>query len=114
MPKREALLKPKVHFIYHVTDKLTLYSTERVMEIVEILNKYPDLKLRLVAYADLSGSSYLTSEIADKRLSTVMQLITQQGIDSNRLTSEVKGLEPTGNDPESDIVNRRIEFITSE
>jgi outer membrane protein OmpA-like peptidoglycan-associated protein len=107
-------LKPKVHFIAHVTNKLTLYSTQRVMEMVDILKAYPSTKIKLVAYADLSGSSYLTKEIAEQRLAAVQQLLTQQGIDAGRLSTEVKGLEGAGSDPESDIHNRRIEFITTE
>ena len=113
-PKTDALLKPKVHFIFHVTTKLTLYSTQRVMELVEILQTYPSTKLKLVAYADLSGGSYLTKEIAEQRLATVQQLLTQQGIDAGRLSTEVKGLDGAGSDPESDIHNRRIEFLTTE
>jgi outer membrane protein OmpA-like peptidoglycan-associated protein/tetratricopeptide (TPR) repeat protein len=114
MPKADALLKPKVHFVSHVTSKLTLYSTQRVMEMVEILKAYPSTKLKLVAYADLSGTSYLTKEIAESRLATVMQLLTQQGIEPARLSAEVKALENAGNDPEADIHNRRVEFITTE
>lgn len=113
-PKTEALLKPKVHFIAHVTSKLTLYSTQRVMELVEILQAYPATKIKLVAYADLSGSSYLTKEVAEQRLATVQQLLTQQGIDAGRLSTEVKGLDGAGPDPESDIHNRRVEFITTQ
>ena len=113
-PKADATLKPKVHFIAHVTSKLTLYSTQRVMEMVEILQTYPSTKLKLVAYADLSGASSLTKEVAEKRIATVLQLLTQQGIDSSRLSTEVKALDNAGSDPESDIHNRRVEFITVE
>ncbi|HSZ72880.1 MAG TPA: OmpA family protein, partial [Cytophagaceae bacterium] len=114
-PKTEALLKPKVHFIFHVTSNLTLYSTQRVMEMVEILQKYPSTKVKMVAYADLSGASFLTKETAEKRLATVQKILTEQGIETSRLSSEVKALEAnTSGDPEDDIHNRRIEFITTE
>jgi outer membrane protein OmpA-like peptidoglycan-associated protein len=112
-PKADALLKPKVHFIFHVTAHLTLYSTQRVMEMVQILKKYPATNVKLVAYADFSGSSFLTKEVAEKRLTTVQTLLTKQGIDASRLSTEVKPLEGI-EDPESDIHNRRVEFITTE
>jgi outer membrane protein OmpA-like peptidoglycan-associated protein len=113
-PKTEALLKPKVHFIDRVTTKLTLYSTQRVMEMVEIMKAYPATKIKLVAYADTHGGSFLTKEVAQQRLATVQHLLTQQGVDAGRLVTEVKALDMASTDPESDIHNRRVEFITTE
>lgn len=116
-PNAKTVLKPKVHFTYKKTDALTDFSTERIREIADIMQTYPNLKVSLVGYADQSGASYLTDAIAQKRIATVKQVLTQNGVDESRIQTKVKPINTnhsTPGDPEADIVNRRVEFVIAE
>ena len=116
-PSAKAVLKPKVHFVYKATNSLTEYSTIRVGQIAEIMQAYPNTRVMLVAYSDKSGATYLTDVVAQKRIQTVSNMLSKSGIDTTRITSEIKALDnnnSTAGDPEADIVNRKIEFVITE
>jgi outer membrane protein OmpA-like peptidoglycan-associated protein/tetratricopeptide (TPR) repeat protein len=116
-PTANAVLKPKVHFTYKATKSLTEYSTIRVGQVAEIMQNYPNTKVLIVALSDKSGTSYLSDAIAQKRIQTVSNMLTQNGIDVSRISSEIRALDTSNStygDPEADIVNRKIEFIIAE
>jgi|GEM_PF-2066294 len=116
-PNAKTVLKPKVHFTYKKTGVLTDFSTERVQEIADVMRIYPNVKVMLVAYADKSGLSFLTDDIAQKRIATVMQVLMGSGIEESRIQTAVKAVDTnnsTPGDPEADITNRRVEFVIGE
>ena len=116
-PKVKTVLKPKVHFTYKATNALTEFSTDRVKEIAEIMQAYPAVNVVLTAFADQSGTSFLTEALANKRIATAKQVLLGNGIDEKRIQTTVKAADTsnsTPGDPEADINNRRVEFVIAE
>jgi len=113
-PAVGSVLKPKVHFTYNSYQELTEYSTQKVLEVVKLMKEYPNLKIKICAYADPIGSETYNKQLSEKRAQTIFNLMVKEGIDKDRLSiesfGEEKGVVQTTNIKEN-LLNRRVEFI---
>ena len=111
------MLSPKVHFIQNITGSLSNYSKMRVLEVVELMNKYPELKLKVIAYGDYTSKSSYNKSISKQRATTVYKILLANGIKESRLQIEFykENLNKTNETLERvDLKNRRVEFMVIE
>jgi outer membrane protein OmpA-like peptidoglycan-associated protein/Tol biopolymer transport system component len=86
-------------------------------KVVQIMTKYPDMVLKIVAHTDIRGSENYNAQLSEKRAKSTEQYIISKGIDESRVSSEGKGeSEPKvdcsgGCTKEQHQENRRSEFI---
>ncbi len=88
-------------------------SEEVLMDIVEILNEYPEAKFTIEGHTDSSGSATYNEKLSDSRALSVKEYLTSHGVDEFRLTSkgfgEAKPIAPN-NTKAGRAQNRRVEI----
>jgi len=100
-------------------DRATLRpdAVQILNEAVEILKRYPDLRVEVAGHTDLCGSDAYNQGLSERRAAAVYDYLTSNGIDASRLQGPVgygesRPLEPT---PQTlpgckSEVNRRTEL----
>lgn len=90
-------------------------SSGVLKEIADVLQKHPELKVKIIGHTDSDGTDAVNLELSKKRAEAVKQiLIKDHGIDSSRLESDGKGeTAPVGDNKtkEGKAQNRRVEFV---
>ena len=71
-------------------------------EAVEILKRYPDLRVEVAGHTDLCGSETYNQKLSERRAKTVYDFLTNNGVSSSRLVGpigygESRPLEQTPN-----------------
>ncbi|MFC2098406.1 OmpA family protein [Bacteroidota bacterium] len=85
-----------------------------INEVVDLMNKYPDLNFSVEGHTDSDGNDELNMELSKKRAESVMQEMVRLGIADDRLQATGWGESKpiTGNaSPEDKANNRRVEFV---
>jgi len=91
-------------------------------KIVELMKKYPDMKIHVVSHTDCRGTDAYNQWLSEKRAKSTVQYLISKGIDESRLTWEGKGekepkveCNPCGScTEEQHQLNRRSEFFIIE
>lgn len=106
--------------IYFQFDKSTILPEAEVTlnKVVDIMKKYPTLKIEIGSHADARGSDQYNMDLSERRAASTLEYIVSQGIERERLTSKGYGesvplndcTEPTGCTAAQYAVNRRSEF----
>ncbi|MBB1141001.1 OmpA family protein [Myroides sp. WP-1] len=113
-------LKP-IYFDFDKSD-IRYDASIELMKIVEVMKKYPSLKVDVRSHTDSKGKDSYNLSLSDRRVKSTIQWVIAQGIASNRLTGrgygETKLLNRCSNgvrcsDAEHQE-NRRSEFIVVE
>ncbi|MDH5821794.1 OmpA family protein [Luteimonas sp. RD2P54] len=103
-------------------DKATLRpdAVQILNEAIEILRRYPDLRVEIAGHTDSIGSDEYNQGLSERRARTVYDYITSNGIDASRLVGPVgygesrpiaPNTNPDGSDnPEGRARNRRTEM----
>ena len=102
--------------ITFVTDsaKLTRDGREVVREAAEVLEKHPEVEVRIEGHTDSRGTSRDNKELSERRADEVLDRLVELGVDEDRLTAKGYGesdplvVPKTFADLEK---NRRVEFI---
>jgi outer membrane protein OmpA-like peptidoglycan-associated protein len=102
--------------ITFVTDsaKLTKDGREVVREAAEVLEKHPEVEVRIEGHTDSRGTSKDNKELSERRADEVLDRLVELGVDEDRLTAKGYGesdplvVPKTFADLEK---NRRVEFI---
>jgi OOP family OmpA-OmpF porin len=81
-------------------DTLRPDSIEILNTAVEILTRYPELRVEVAGHTDLCGSDAYNQSLSDRRARVVYDYLTSHGIDAGRLSGPVgygesRPLEPT-------------------
>jgi OmpA-OmpF porin, OOP family len=86
-------------------------------EAIEILKRYPDLRVEVAGHTDLCGSDAYNQGLSERRATAVYDYLTGNGIDAGRLVGpngygESRPLEPTSQDLPAckSETNRRTEL----
>ncbi|MGJ4730578.1 OmpA family protein, partial [Luteimonas sp. SDU101] len=100
-------------------DKSTLRpdAVQILNEAVEILKRYPDLRVEVAGHTDLCGADAYNQSLSERRARAVYDYMTSNGIDAGRLSGPVgygesRPLEPTAQTLPGckSEVNRRTEL----
>ncbi|MBJ6981165.1 OmpA family protein [Luteimonas sp. MC1572] len=103
-------------------DKATLRpdAVSILNEAIEILKRYPQLKVEVAGHTDSKGTDAYNQSLSERRATTVYDYLTSNGIDSGRLVGpngygESRPIAPNTNDdgsdnPEGRARNRRTEL----
>jgi len=99
---------------------LTPESKSTLDDLAEILNLFPMLEVQAIGHTDHKGSENYNMMLSKKRSASVVNYISQKGIDGKRIKSLGKGENypvarnsmPDGSDsPEGRKLNRRVEIL---
>ena len=103
-------------------DKSTLRpdAVSILNEAIEILKRYPDLRVEVAGHTDSKGTDAYNQALSERRASAVYDYLTSNGIDASRLVGpngygESRPIAPNTNDdgsdnPEGRATNRRTEL----
>ena len=82
-------------------------------DLVKILNKQPQLRLKIVGHTSDEGDASFNQKLSESRAKAVVDFLISKGIAADRLEYEGKGsTEPL--DPSNREVNRRTQIIVLE
>lgn len=118
----EEIIKPDVvelNPIYFDFDKHNIRKDAafELDKLVQVMEKYPDMTIKVETHADTRGSDSYNLKLTDKRAKATVQYLISKGISKDRLTSEGMGeknpLVQCGNKCTEDEhqKNRRSDFI---
>ncbi|HEY1165385.1 MAG TPA: OmpA family protein, partial [Chitinophaga sp.] len=88
-------------------------------DLVDMLNKHPDIKIEISAHTDSKGTDKFNERLSEARARSVVEYLLSKGIDAVRLQSKGYGAtrpiapnkhEDGTDDPEGRQRNRRTEF----
>jgi outer membrane protein OmpA-like peptidoglycan-associated protein/tetratricopeptide (TPR) repeat protein len=111
----EVELNP-IHFDfdkYNITSKAAF----ELDKLVEVMNKYPEMKIHVVSHTDQRGPESYNQTLSENRAKATVQYLISKNISEDRLTSEGRGeTEPInqckGGCTEAEYeVNRRSQFV---
>jgi len=114
----QALLK--LENIYFAFDKhvITKDAAIELAKILEILNKYPVIKLDIIGHTDSLGPAAYNERLSAQRAASTKQWLVDNGISSDRITTFGYGEKRPINDcttkkctKEQHYKNRRTEFL---
>nr|WP_297788412.1 OmpA family protein [uncultured Allomuricauda sp.] len=88
-------------------------STSVMVDIIQILNEYPNAKFTVEGHTDSVGSESLNQKLSEERANSVRDFLIDKGIDASRLTAigygEAKPIA-TNNTRAGRAQNRRVEI----
>ena len=82
-------------------------------EAVEILKRYPDLRVEVAGHTDLCGTDVYNQSLSERRANAVKAYLVSKGIEKNRVYTEGKGKkQPVADNKtaEGRAKNRRVEI----
>ena len=88
-------------------------STSVMVDIIQILNEYPNAKFTVEGHTDSVGSKKLNQSLSEKRANSVRDFLIEKGIDGSRLTAIGYGEEKpiaTNRTRSGRKQNRRVEI----
>jgi len=83
-------------------------------QVVDIMNRYPAIRLEIAAHTDNMGSFEYNMNLSQKRAQSMVDYLMGQGIEKRRLVGKGFGESrpiASNNNEEGRMVNRRVEFI---
>ncbi len=108
--------------IYFDFDKsnITAKAAFELDKLVQIMNKYPEMMIKVTSHTDMRGSDSYNEALSDRRAKTTVQYVISEGIDASRISGVGMGeKEPKvdcggGCTEEQFQMNRRSEFLIVE
>ena len=82
-------------------------------DLVKILNKQPQIRLKIVGHASDEGDAKFNQKISEKRAKAVVDFLVSRGIDADRLEYEGKGSSEPLEEGNREV-NRRTQIIVLE
>jgi outer membrane protein OmpA-like peptidoglycan-associated protein/tetratricopeptide (TPR) repeat protein len=96
---------------------ITAQAAFELDKLVQIMQKYPEMKILATSHTDSRGSESYNMKLSDRRAKTTVQYVISKGIDESRISGIGKGeSEPkidcaSGCTKEQHAENRRSEFL---
>ncbi|MCD4682154.1 MAG: OmpA family protein, partial [Bacteroidales bacterium] len=85
-----------------------------INEVVEMMQKHPDLKFSVEGHTDSDGDDANNLKLSEERAKTVMNTMIKLGISADRLSTKGFGESvpiDTNSSPEGKANNHRVEFV---
>ena len=110
---------PDLGTVHFDTDKATLTGegTATLQQAAAAMKANPNVRLRMEGYTDSTGSDPHNDTLSDQRAKTVVDFLSAQGIDRNRLTGEGFGAAKpvdTNATAQGKADNRRVELFSKQ
>ncbi len=79
--------------IYFDFDKsnITAKAAFELDKLVQIMNKYPEMTIKVESHTDSRGSASYNQGLSDRRAKTTVQYVISKGVDASRISGEGKG-----------------------
>lgn len=98
------------------------FAKKELDKVVNIMNKYPEIRISVDVHTDSKGESNYSLGITKQRADAVVNYLIEKGIAANRLESNGYGDKQLVNHCAKDVkcseaehkANRRIEFLVLE
>jgi OmpA-OmpF porin, OOP family len=105
----------RINNVFFDFDKATLQpeSITELSQIINLLNKYPEMAIELSGHTDNKGSAEYNEKLSMARANTIMSYLTAHGINQHRLMAKGYGKSTpvtTNDTDEGRAINRRVEF----
>lgn len=102
--------------ILFVTNSSTVSDASRssLRNFATTLKNNPDTDIKVVGYTDNTGAVDYNQTLSEKRAQSVYDYLMQQGVSSDRMEYEGKGVhDPVADNttPEGHSLNRRVEIL---
>lgn len=101
-------------------DMLKDESRTELKRAIELLNKYPDIKIEIGGHTDSFGTDEYNLDLSQRRANSVRDYLVKNGFDAKRIVKTVgygesqpivSNTNPDGSDnPQNRAKNRRVEF----
>ncbi len=110
---------PDLGTVHFDTDKATLTAegTTTLQQAAAAMKANPNAHLRMQGYTDSTGTDPHNDTLSDQRAKTVVDFLSAQGIDRNRLTGEGFGAAKpvdTNATAQGKADNRRVELFSQQ
>jgi outer membrane protein OmpA-like peptidoglycan-associated protein len=95
-------------------DKITPASYPILDQLVQIMNKYPFIKVEIAAHTDNVGSFEYNMNLSERRVQSIVDYLLEKGISEHRIIGRGYGESrpiASNNTEEGRAINRRVEFI---
>jgi OOP family OmpA-OmpF porin len=104
-----------IYGIYFDFDKsdLKIGSEKMLIEIIKLMQSYPDLKIEIQGHTDSTGSREYNLKLSERRANTVKSYLVLYGVDPSIMTTRGYGPdEPVASNETEDgrALNRRVEL----
>ncbi|KAF2335156.1 OmpA family protein [Flavobacterium nitrogenifigens] len=120
--KKQGVEKVDVNPIYFDYDKydITPKAVEELTKVVFIMQKFPNIKIKIESHTDSRGKDAYNLKLSDNRAKSTRDYILSQGIDASRIESaigygETRLINKCKNgvkcSEEEHLLNRRSDFI---
>lgn len=110
----QAAMREPIYFQFDRAD-VSEEGTRSLDQKVDVLQRNPNVRIRIEGNADDSGSDEYNLALSERRAATVNRYFTDRGIDASRLKIVGYGEErpacTTGRDEDCRSKNRRDEFV---
>lgn len=97
----------------HDSEQLNAESKEKLNQLADILNKYPDTYILVEGHTDASGADAYNNKLSKRRANSVSDYLETVNIDNSRVRTKWYGEEQPKfpNDTQENMAkNRRVEF----
>lgn len=94
-------------------DVIKASSFPVLQKVVDVMKKNPEFKLEIAGHTDNTGDEAKNMELSKARAKAVLDYLSKEGIQANRMTSNGFGQtkpSSTNDTPEGRAENRRVEF----
>ncbi|MBR9922678.1 MAG: OmpA family protein [Bacteroidetes bacterium] len=98
------------------SDKIDNKGKQALQQLAAVLNDNPDIDITVEGHTDSDGSATLNWDLSVSRATTVVKVLTDNGVDPTRITASGRGLySPVAPNDSADnkARNRRTEIILS-
>ncbi len=97
--------------------ELTPEGQQEADRLAVLMNEHPEAKVELVGYTDSLGAASYNQKLSEKRAQAVADALTEQGVDSSRITVRGEGENnpiASNDTKEGRAKNRRVEILVPE
>jgi outer membrane protein OmpA-like peptidoglycan-associated protein len=111
----EKIFNLNINFDYDLDDIKAIYL-EKIDQLIAVLKSYPNAKVEVIGHTDNVATQKYNLKLGQKRADKFVNILTTNGIDSNRITTSSKGeLNPlvSNNTEDNRAKNRRVEVKIS-
>ncbi len=116
LDRGETVILKDIYFEFD-SSELTDDSEDGINDVLNFLNKYPDVKILLEGHTDNIGSDEYNMALSLRRAESVMKALVDNGISSERIKAKGCGstqpLLPNKLDDELNFLNRRVTMTLS-